>query len=297
MVQWAKNDQMHSWKAFTPLALTLKRALGSGYDEHVASRAVDASWSSGARERAIYRFLTGDEPLPEAQRIALRPTQKIMATDGCSTMAAHNVVFRVRAGEGTAEGGAEVRSEHLRGADEAVGGAVAALKLLESQGVLAASLRAIAVGSSTSVEHGTRSIISRLPTVFKVTPSSLRAWGLWTPRAEHAALAITAAAAVAPRYFRGRQVLVPPGGRVGTLVAINGDCAAVAFDGADAKVVTVSTQALFELNQPHVMPIDTDGEGPLLFLEDGIRCYYAKPLSKVRLKEFKYLFCQLLSRS
>ena len=70
---------------------------------------------------------------------------------------------------------------------------------------------------------------------------------------------------------------------MGMLVAINGDRTAVALDGSGAKVVTVSTQALFELNQPHMMPIDTDGEGPLLFLEDGIRCSYAKPLSKVRL--------------
>jgi hypothetical protein len=125
----------------------------------------------------------------------------------------------------------------------------------------------------------------RLPPLFSATPSTLLAYGLWSHKAVTAARAIAAAAATSPRYFRGRQVLVPPGGRVGKLLSMDGypdgARAVVALMGSSSGMVTVNTQALFDLNQPHVLPVDLEGDSPLLFLEDGIRCSYAKPLSKV----------------
>merc|ERR1719453_115343 len=90
-----------------------------------------------------------------------------------------------------------------------------------------------------------------------ITPARLEELGLWSADARAAAERLHDLVAGTPRYFSGRQVLVPGGQRaLGMLRDIYDweDRAVVDVEGDFATEHVVSWRALLSLNQRHILP-------------------------------------------
>ena len=302
MILWAEDNAFHSWRSFKPLAAKLRQRLGArGYKEYVTRREGDTAWGPAAKTRAIVHFLTGIDPLPQAQTVAARPEHASTAADGRAIIRSEGVIFR-----------SDVTDIMVRGADTAAL-ACAALARAHAAGELPSLLRDLA-GSGGGARAAVMARFGHdLPYLddSTITPARLEALGLWSPAARAAADGLQARAAGTPRYFRGRMVLLPSAGSgnvggFGMLVSIDeaADNATVRIDGPtptpcraspgpptpcrastrDAAPVTrmvcVSWRALLLLNQRHVLPrtASADGGESVVRLEDGLWADFTSPL-------------------
>ena len=286
MVLWAEDNAFHSWLKFRPLAAKLRRRLGArSYAEHRTRREADDAWSHAARARAIVTFLTGVDPLPEAQAVAARPQVAAVAADGAAITRADGVIFR----EDVSAAMAARIDGHHSAALEAERTACAAVANAEACGELPTLLRRLASGGGATRAAAIAELHARsLPCLSDATisPRRLKQLGLWSAAARDAAEQLQAVAAGAPRYFPGRKLLLPRGRGVGVLRAVNTRSdAATVVAGRSADVEVVSWRELLALNQPHALPTDTvrtgagDGDAaggnchdgaPVYRLEDGL---------------------------
>ena len=302
MVLWAEDNAFHSWPRFKPLAAKLRKRLGArGYAEHRTRREADAAWSHAARARAIVTFLTGIDPLPEAQVVATRPRVAARAADGAAITRADGVIFR--------EGVSEAMVARLDGCEaaaiEAERAACAAVARADAAGELPTLLRHLASWGGAARAAAVAQLHARaLPCLCDatITPRRLEQLGLWTAAARHAAEELQGLTAGAPRYFPGRRLLLPRGRGVGELRSVCPltDAATVVAGrsarGADEEL-KVSWRGLLTLNQPHALPTDTvrtgtgDGDAaasrhdgaPVYRLEDGLWADMGSPLMRAEM--------------
>lgn len=281
LVMWAEDNVFHSWPKFKPLALKLRQRLGDAhYAEYRAKRESDAAWGPDPRARAIVKFLTGLDPLPQAQTVAVRPEESAVAADGSAITQANGIVFR-----------RDVTEAMARGADRDAAACVALIRA-QQDGKLRGLLRDLAgLGGSARASAMAR-FARELPSLDEVTisPGRLHALGLWSEAALSAGEALQAHVAGMPRYFRGRRVLLPGGARrIGALESVDvaTDCASVSLCDAGAPSggrADVSWCAVLLLNQRHSLPSTTATDGSrVMRLEDGMWADFGSPLLRAEL--------------
>ena len=311
LVMWAEDNAFHSWAKFRPLAAKLRQRLGEGrYAEHRTRRESDAAWSAAARSRSIVKFLTGLDPLPEAQLVVARPVRAALAANGAAITRSDGVVFR-----------ADVTEQMVRGANVEAE-ACAELVRAERSGELAALLRDLA-GSGGHARAAAMARFARgLPLLddATMTPARLEELGLWSAAARAAAEALQERVAGTPRYFQGRRVLVPEtsglGSCLGVLHAVDpaADQALVSRQNvprggggqrgggeplAEApRAVSVSWRALLRLNQRHLLPSSEGSDGSqVLRLEDGLWADFASPLLRAELARVALALDDIFARN
>ncbi|KAL1518453.1 hypothetical protein AB1Y20_002745 [Prymnesium parvum] len=263
LVMWAHDNAFHSWGRFKPLAAKLRERLGAKYEEYTTRREADEAWGEDQRARAIVRFLTGIDPLPEAQCVLVRPEKADFMADGTPIVRSDAIVFRE-----------EVSEAMVRGRDEEREACVRLACAVRREGASAA-LR----GYATS---GEGRWLPRLDDA-TLTPHRLEALGLWGAAAREAAEALQARVAGSPRYFAGRWLLTPGGGEV-QLVAVDAAAdAAIVSDGGEARR-QCSWRGVLAMNQRHVLPRTVNGGGGVVLrLEDGLFADLGSALFRVEM--------------
>ena len=277
-IMWAEDNAFHSWARFKPLASKLRQRLGSSkYAEHICKREDSPGWSNAARARVIIQALTGIDPLPTSQTVAVRPERAAVAADGQPIARADGVVFR-----------SDVTEAMVRGPDLEVA-ACGALIEAERAGKLPGLLRGMAHPGGARHATAMSSFARDLPRLSggTITPAFLETLGLWSADARAAAEALHERVARSARYFPGRwPILLPASGGCGTLVAIDAtaDSAVVRMDSSGAETI-VSWRALLKLNQRHLLPMSGAGDArdSLMLLEDGLWANFDSPLLRAEL--------------
>ena len=291
MIMWAQDNAFHSWPKFRPLAAKLRERLCAArkYSEHIVKREADHGWTEAERSRAIVRFLTGTDPLPNAQTMAACPEREAMAADGSNIVRCDGIVFRDEVVESNLRADGQ-RDESMAAAAKAC----ATLAALELQGELRGRLRDLSRPGGAAHASAMAEFARALPPLSEatLTPAYLEALGLWSADAREAAEALQARAAASPRYFCGRMVLLPDGkGSASTfasLVAIDDAADRALVRMADTGVELGATwTALLRANQRHVLPTsaanDNGGGGPVMRLEDSMWADFGSPLLRAEM--------------
>eukprot|EP00930_Biecheleria_cincta_P002763 TRINITY_DN103762_c0_g1_i1.p1 TRINITY_DN103762_c0_g1~~TRINITY_DN103762_c0_g1_i1.p1 ORF type:complete len:1046 (-),score=148.23 TRINITY_DN103762_c0_g1_i1:98-3235(-) len=278
LIMWAEDNSFHSWPKFKPLAAKLKQRLGKGYTEYRTRRETDAEWSRSARSRVIIKFLTGVDPLPAAQQVVARPVHAALSADGTEIKSSHGVVFR-----------SEVTDDMLHGIDQEAA-ACRALVEAEQANELGELLRDLAHAGGSARAAAMGRFARALPSLddSSITPARLEALGLWSAEARSAAERLQAHVAGTPRYFVGRQLLIPGGiNAIGELRSVDepGDCAVVFVVHSGQEInLDVSWRELLLLNQRHALPTTANSAGAsVLRLEDGMWADFSSPLLRAEL--------------
>ena len=273
LIMWAEDNSFHSWSRFKPLAAKLKQRLANRYTEYRTKRESDTAWSRSARSRAIVKFLTGIDPLPQAQTVIARPHRADVAADGTAIQRSDGIIFR-----------ANVSEDMVRAADTSAT-ACAEIVRVERAGELGNLIRHLARAGAGEEASAIRRFARHLP-IFDdatLTPARLEDLGLWSGAARSAADALMSRVARTPRYFVGRQVLVPGGHQeIGELKMFDpsSDRALVVTNGGRERAV--SWESLLRLNQRHLLPSTVGSDGcKVMRLEDGLWANFGSPLLRV----------------
>eukprot|EP01062_Namystynia_karyoxenos_P049471 TRINITY_DN3789_c1_g1_i1.p1 TRINITY_DN3789_c1_g1~~TRINITY_DN3789_c1_g1_i1.p1 ORF type:complete len:1109 (+),score=301.27 TRINITY_DN3789_c1_g1_i1:78-3329(+) len=299
MIEWVKEDRMHNWKTWGPLAKTIpkvtielitfpKFTLDMGRDVYASHPTL------GQRVTApVVRFLTGRDPLQRVAAVFVAPEEEAETTTGARITVVQNVTLAAGLSED------ELRKLYERPPDGAQQ-AVARFEEVYTAKSLTGMLRDAALGQHVA-------LFSSLPPLDAGVigdGDGLVALGVW-PRAPRGRDALGAA----PRYWAGRNVLarvqgVNPhfrdaeyymcldpgcGGRsFVTHRAVLAECAPAAAQwavrvpqkGGGEQTVAVPREELLALNQPQEFRTDHKGR---LELEDGLRCSYESSLVRAKL--------------